>query len=697
MLSDLIVGYLRDMGIYVSGNSAVTLRSIRQAKSFQEWRQDILLLKVSTGLFRCFCRMRLYRYILCNYLNAGYFTCTSFVWEVEPIVTVSRLRSELMQPPVPLILANELKKKRVGIILFKQLASSRLLSTVVRSLVNKTIGWVTPYAIRFTMKSLTPKESYHDKRGVGSALMTIAVVSNCYLNIDHILLTSILPTILGIMESHETRSVVENIVVDAKIPQTMSRALRSFSASIEDKILDVIISTCLEPVALGDQLMRLTGVSFDLQSLALASSFPELSAYLQQIMRYHAPVAFGDLARVVVEPLSHSLVSYAKDLANILLSVGAKALPVRVLSRPSVVYAALVDYYLKSPRVLDPAGQRFVYETFIAAFSDQVLNAFNPTNGKQPLAGSSPIQKIIFSTVLAPFENISTASDFFLWGPEWTILTKNYRLFLYRQQSSAVTGFIGHLQLTVVIKGEKIQLVFYVERMTNEHPNSKRVLRKLFGRKTLRFAYEAYPPENGSGGIIRIFTPENQIIAVLDTVQKPPVTQSFKQADIAYSTNIKLIKYIDANMQVLKGALDNLNSAFEGILHVLQLKKCAEAFKNNALFTLLLDFEYYTQPRWFSTDFHISFTAPTQIPGAAQMSVVPAGNRVYRVFAIDHFAQQEAVARIPADLQRPCRASTRRFHRVLSKAATWLTGTVYQGESKCQRKVQYTRDRGTPS
>lgn len=49
VLTDLLVGYLRDKGVYVAGNSAITLRSIRQAKTFAEWRQDILLLKVSRG------------------------------------------------------------------------------------------------------------------------------------------------------------------------------------------------------------------------------------------------------------------------------------------------------------------------------------------------------------------------------------------------------------------------------------------------------------------------------------------------------------------------------------------------------------------------------------------------------------------------------------------------------------------------
>lgn len=567
------------------------------------------------------------------------------------------------------------------------------MSIIIRSLISKTIGWLVPLAIRISMKKLTPKETNEESGTIGSAVVTMAVLSNCYLNMDKVLLTSVLPIVLGIMESHETRSLVENILVDANIPQILGRTLLGFAAEIEDAVLNVIISTYLEPEALNDGLLRWTGVNFNLQNLNLANSFAGISSYLQQIIRHHAPVVVGDLREVVVEPLFHGLVTYVQDLANALLSVGAKELPKRVLSRPSIVHAELENYYLGSDRVMDAEGQRYAYEAFQVAFSDQVLRSLNPPSVPRGLVGWSPIQKIILNTFLAPFEGVSTISELRMWEPEWMLETKDYRTYFYRPLQTATYGFIAHLQLTVRIRGNKITLKFFVESMTSADPNARKILKKVFGRKPLRFAYAA--SDDGGGATIRVSTPVGQLIATLTTRQKPPMTQSFSQVDIVHTVNAALMNFSSENTQVIQGALDNLNSVFKGIDKVDQLEKCAGAFKANSLFPLLLDYEYYTQPSWFATDFHLVFASPSRISGPARLTVIPKGSRAYRTFAFDHYACQELVAKIPAELHAPCNSSASRLRRAISRAATWLTGTVYGKNTSCFRKVQYSRDTGT--
>ncbi|KAL8273426.1 hypothetical protein Esti_002671 [Eimeria stiedai] len=243
-ITNLLVDHLKDKGVYVAGNSAVTLRTIRQAKTFREWLQDIVLLKVS---------------------------------------------KELVKPPVPAILVSEVQSRRLGAFIFRRLARSQLVSNIIRSLVNKSVGLVTPLVIRRSMSRLRASEPA--KAGtVGQALLTLAVLANCYLNLDFVVLTSILPMVLGVMESHDTRSILESVLVKADIPQILGRTVLSFSAEIEDTILDVVTSNYLEPGALNDIVLRATGVNLRLQELNLASSFSRVAAYLQEIIRREAPV-----------------------------------------------------------------------------------------------------------------------------------------------------------------------------------------------------------------------------------------------------------------------------------------------------------------------------------------------------------------------------------------------------------------------
>ncbi|KAL8444563.1 hypothetical protein Emag_005459 [Eimeria magna] len=645
-ITNLLVDHLKDKGVYVAGNSAVTLRTIRQAKTFQEWLQDIVLLKVS---------------------------------------------KELVKPPVPAILVSEVQRKRLGAFLFRRLARSQLVSNIVRSLVNKTVGLVTPYVIRRSMSTL--KSSEPAKAGaVGPALLSLAVVANCYLNMDFVVLTSVLPLVLGVMESHNTRSIVESILVKADIPRILGRTVLNFSAEIEDTIIDVVTSNYLEPGALNDVVLRATGVNLQLQDLNLASSFSKVAAYLQEIIRREAPVVLRDLREVVIEPTVHGMISYVEDLTNTFLSVGAKEIPQRILSRPSILSADLKNYYLGSSRVMDSEGQRFVYEAFLVAFSDQTLKALNPPLVPKGINGFSPVQKIILNTFLAPFEGIVAIADFHLWEREWLLETKEYRMVYYRPLQAATYGFLGTLQLKVKIRGANVTLKFFVESVEEESPLARKLLKKTLRRKPLVFGYTAYA--DGTGGTLQISTQQHQLVAKLVTRQKPAMTQSLRQVEIIHQATSPLLKYSHQNYQAIQGSLDNLDFVLKGMKDVMELNKCWETFRSNSLFSLLLDFEYYNQVSWFATEFHLAFTPQSRISGLAKIMVVPTEGRVYRTFTFDHYACQKMIAGIPAGLYVPCGTSPSRLRRAFGAAATWLTGMAYGKEPKCFRKVQYRRDAG---
>ncbi|KAL8437477.1 hypothetical protein ACSSS7_000900 [Eimeria intestinalis] len=645
-VTNLLVDHLKGKGVYVAGNSAVTLRTIRQAKTFQEWLQDIVLLKVS---------------------------------------------KDLVKPPVPAILVSEVQSGRLGAFLFRRLARSQLVSNIVRSLVNKTVGLVTPLVIRRSMSSLKSREPV--KAGaVGPALLTLAVLANCYLNLDFVMLTSVLPLLLGVMESHNTRSVVENILVKADIPRILGRTLLNFSAEIEDTIIDVVSSNYLEPGALNDAVLRGTGVNLQLQDLNLASSFSRVAAYLQEIIRREAPVVIRDLREVVIEPTIHGIMSYVQDLTNTFLSIGAKEIPQRILSRPSVLNAHLKSYYLGSSRVMDSEGQRFVYEAFLVAFSDHTLKALNPPVVPKGLIGFSPVQKMILNTFLAPFEGHLAVTDFQLWEHDWVLETKEYRMVYYRPLQAATYGFIGLLQLKVKIRGAKVTLKFFVESVKKESALAKKLLKKVFRRTTLVFAYSAFA--DGSGGILQISTQKQQLVAKFITRQKPAMTQCLSQTEIIQEANKWLLNYSRQNYQAIQGSLDNLEQVLKGVKDVVELNKCWETYKANSLFRLLLDFEYYNQPSWFATDFHVAFKPQSRISGRTQIMVIPSEGRVYRTFTFDHYACQKTLAKIPAGLYVPCGTSPSRLRRAFGAAATWLTGMAYGKESKCVRKVQYLRDAG---
>ncbi|KAL8446402.1 hypothetical protein Emed_004856 [Eimeria media] len=645
-ITNLLVDHLKEKGVYVAGNSAVTLRTIRQAKTFQEWLQDIVLLKVS---------------------------------------------KELVKPPVPAILVSEVRRKRLGAFLFRRLARSQLVSNIIRSLVNKTVGLVTPYVIRKSMSQL--KASEPAKAGaVGPALLSLAVLANCYLNMDFVVLTSLLPLVLGVMESHNTRSIVESILVRADIPRILGRTVLNFSAEIEDTIINVVTSNYLEPGALNDVLLRATGVNLQLQDLNLASSFSKVAAYLQEIIRREAPIVIRDLREVVIEPTVHGMMSYVQDLANTFLSVGAKEIPQRILSRPSVLNADLKNYYLGSSRVMDSEGQRFVYEAFLVAFSDQTLKALNPPLVPKGIIGFSPVQKIILNTFLAPFEGVVSLADFQLWERDWVLETKEYRMVHYRPLQAATYGFVGLLQLKVKIRGAKITLKFFVESVKEESPHARKTLKKVLGKKPLIFKYSAF--DDGSGGTLRVLTQKQQLLATFITRQKPAMTQSLRQVEIIHQATSPLLKYSHQSYQAIQGSLENLDFMLKGMRDVAELNKCWEIFRSNSLFSLLLDFEYYNQVSWFTTAFHLAFTPQSRISGQAKIMVIPTEGRVYRTFTFDHYASQKMIARIPAGLYVPCGTSPSRLRRAFGAAATWLTGMAYGKESKCFRKVQYRRDAG---
>ncbi|XP_026191168.1 uncharacterized protein LOC113146841 [Cyclospora cayetanensis] len=493
------------------------------------------------------------------------------------------------------------------------------------------------------------------------------------------------------MESQATRSLMENILADANIPQILSRALRSFFAEVEDTILEAIISNYLEPVALNNLLTRLTGVNFNLQNSNLAGSFETVAAYLKEIVRHHAPIVTGYFMGTVVEPLSHALVNYAQNLTSILLSVGAKELPIRALSSPNIVHAKLQKYYLESSRVMDSEGHRYIYEAFLVAFSDHVMSALNPASVHLRSTGRFPMQTIFLNTVLAPYEGISTTSDFHLWDLKWTLETTNYRMFFYRPLQSAIYGFVGNLQLTARIKGQKIRLMFFVESIDSKDPSVKELLRKTVRRKSLLFAYEAF--ENGSGAKIHLCTTEGQTIAILTTKQKSPMIQSFNQAEFVFSTNLPLSEFWGSRTEVIQGTLESLKSAFAGIHDLNQIQECAEALKSTSLFPFLLDYEYYTLENWFMTDFHLVFSSPTTHRGFARLTIVPERSRARPSFAVDHYAQQRSISVIPSELHAPCKSASR-LRSLLSSAATWLTGTVYGKRTFCFRKVEYIRGTG---
>ncbi|CDI84857.1 hypothetical protein, conserved [Eimeria praecox] len=586
-ITNLIVGYLREKGIFVAGNSGVTLRSIRQAKSFTEWRQDIFLLKVSR---------------------------------------------ELTGPPISPFLVSELKGKKIGAILFRRIARGRLISLLIRSLVRKTVGWVSPYALRYWMSKLGPKDGNEDSRRIGSMLVSAAVMTNCYLNLDYTVLTSVLPAVLGVMESQATRSLVEHIFANANIPRILSRTLLGFAADIEDAVLNVVLTDFLDPKSLNDNVLRWTGVNFNLQNLNFATSLATIASYAQQSVRRHAPMMVENALRVVVEPLANALSDFASDLSNTFLSVGAKELPSRALSRPPTVHAELVKYYLEASRVMDSEGQKYVYEAFVTAFNDQVLGALNPLKTVSARAGRSPMEKIIFNTAMAPFEGVAKPSMFTLWGQQWQLETKDYRMQFYTPVQSATYGLLGCLKLQAVICGSKVTLSFFVESMSKDDPSARKILKQILRRPLLRFVFAESSNRQEGTATIGVFNVEaqGQLLAVLATRQKPVMAQSFNQVDFVHSINAVLTEYVNTNAQRMTSSLSSLNSVFKGISQLSQIQKNAETFKANSLFPLLLEYEYYTQSSWFSIDFHIVMNSPAHVSGPMQLTIIPKGSSAHQ-------------------------------------------------------------------
>ncbi|CDJ51990.1 hypothetical protein EBH_0046300 [Eimeria brunetti] len=431
-ITNLILEYLREKGVFVSGNSGVTLRSIRQAKNFAEWRQDIFLLKVSR---------------------------------------------ELTAPPISAFLMSELQGNKVSFFVFRRVARSRLIGFFVRRLVGKTVGWVAPYAFKYWMKKIEgPKDGGEDARRIGSMIISAAVLSNCYLNLDYTLLTSVLPGVLAAMESQATRSLIEHIFTNANIPKMLSRTLLGFAADIEEAILNVVLTEFLDPVALNENVLRWTGINFNLQNLNFAASLTAVAAYAQETVRLHAPMIVENALRVVVEPLAASIAEFAADLCNTFLGVGARELPSRALKRPSGVHAALVKYYLETSRVMDSEGQKYVYEAFVTAFTPAVLKTMNPRReAESAFEGKSPMERILLNSVLAPFEGIIHPSDFRFWGPQWQIETKEYRMQFYSAVQAATYDLTGNLQLQALVFGKKVSFSFFVESMSKDDPEKTKI------------------------------------------------------------------------------------------------------------------------------------------------------------------------------------------------------------------------------
>ncbi|CDJ58151.1 hypothetical protein, conserved [Eimeria maxima] len=494
------------------------------------------------------------------------------------------------------------------------------------------------------------------------------------------------------MESQATRSLVEHIFANANIPRILSRTLLGFAADIEDAVLNVVLNEYLDPNSLNDNIVRWTGVNINLQNLNFATSLSSIASYTQQNVRLHVPMMVENALRVVVEPLTQALSEFAADLSNTLLAVGAKELPSRALARPRTVHAELVKYYLEKSRVLDTEGQKYVYEAFLTAFSDQVLSVLNPRMTEGTPLGGSPMEKIIYNTALAPFENVADISMFTLWGKEWKLETKDYRMQFYSTVQAATYGLIGNLVLQVVICGNKIRLSFFVERITEEDPDARKLLKRLFRKPLLRFSFMEEPNRERGRGKIKIYTIEGErkLLCVLDTKQKPLMTQSFAQVDFVHTINDTIKEYINTEEQRITTPLSNLNSVFRGIKRVSELQKNADTFKTRSLFPLLLDYEYYTQPYWFSIDFHLVMGSPQHNSGPMQLTVIPKETAAHRTFSFDHFAHQKEIAQIPIQLHAPCRSTTD-LKGTIRKVAAWITGKAIGGAAGCLRRVEYIR------
>lgn len=601
--------------------------------------------------------------------------------------------SGLIRPPLPQSLIAELKKRRVSVFILHSFAKSRFWQAVTRNVVSRSISWLLPYSLQCVLRKVTTARPGASAGDIGIAFSSLAVLAGSYLNLDYLLLTSILPIIVGALNSHSTRGIIENNLDSIDVPRLLGKAMLGFASDIEDGVLKFVNKSFLEPETLNSSIERSTGINLNLQNMQAAQSFTDLKIFLNDLLRRHMPLLVCDFRKTVLMPLLHNVLSYVKDFLNVFTSVLANDVPQRLLSPPSTPHSALVNYYLGSTRVMDSQGQYYLYDELLNTFNRRIMHALSPLGTTQDLTGFSPLQSILLGTFLAPDGQNLSAKELALWGKQWTIRTSQFRATYYPQLMHEVTGFLGVLQLTATIINTKVKLNFFIEHQTGPNTQMRR-LTSYFRKIPLTFTFSAF--SDGAGGDM-VVSQNNQHIATIRARCKPLIIQTLEQADLAASNSAPLRRFLRTDAYLLQGSIGGLSPAFSGIENIEGLEKDAKAFEEHAIVSTMLNVEYYHQTRWFDTEFYLTFTVPEHFKSEAYISVVMAKSKATRMFSFDMFEHQTQISRLPSALLEPCQPKRGLFRTVRSNVMTFVKGTLHVTEHRCTRSIYYSEKTGWSS
>lgn len=620
--------------------------------------------------------------------------------------------AEVIRAPLPDSLIRAMTEHKQLMRVLRWFAKSKAMTNLVRttllSVIRLALG---PALTRFVQLGSTQKKEATSPEKEGSSAfvsgaVALSILLSNYGGMKMPFTTLLLPPVISFLKSYSTKNLIESIIDNINLPQLVVDMMEPFLPQIE-QILTSAARSIFTVEFLDGLFKQNVSHRFDLQGLAVAGNVAKVAASLTEALRKVLPHFLASSSKYFMTPTLQYALRSVKEIAVTFLTTGADQLANAMLKSPVKPHSALMECIIRDSSLTDAVGLRDLYDATMSVFRDRTIAALNPTISIDAAikSGLTPLQQILVFGLFTPTHPLNPLKLSSVTENSWQIQTHRYTLDFYDALKSAVTGFLGELQLRLSENGSETKQVFYVVSLKETTIPAIKALKRGFRRRKILFAFRSAALGSHTGEIT-LSDSNSEVIGTLVVRFASLFTAALRRARLIESYN----KAIPASMKhlqtispdALEDTLAELSRQLPGIDSFDTLQSEAEKIVGRGIYEKLLEFEYFSRPEWFATDFGLSLSVPREddavtAPGAAPVEItVLAGHlEIPKTYFLSVFDHQSAIAQLDDTVKNRCKRASTLLQRV-RRAIRLRTSRRYA--TKCLKLLNLSTDRsGEPS
>ncbi|PHJ24128.1 hypothetical protein CSUI_002019, partial [Cystoisospora suis] len=656
LLTDAVIRYLRDRGVFAATNSVVEISHIRQVRTFKEWQQKILLLKVSKEMIR----------LPLHYVLMRTLARHKYIWKALRFLS---------------------GKAKVFVLRKSLLLLLRLfLSWAMERTVNPA-KWSS---------TASPQDVVSDF--LASSLISGSVFLNLYLGIDFSVMVMVLPPMIAFLKSYGTKNMVETVLENADIPAVAAGIVETLLPTAESTAIDGL-RAFMHSEALSDIIRQTAGRAFQPESLATLRRLDEAVEFLVTFIRKRAPLLARGFSKGIFVPAMRVLMSAVKQIITVSMSEGADGLARLLLRRPKIPSPTLIRYILATPALTDAQGLTRLYESLLGVFSKATMAALNPLAFVQetPTAHLTPFECLV-AFGLFPSGSLEDLSRTKAFHRSWRITHRTSQMTIYPSTKVAITGFLGEIVLPLPAFGKDILHTFFIDKIHGATLTQLKKLVQSHGDAFTHFSFERHE-SIPSQGILRLSRLAGDVLCTLEVRFTPLPLTLLKEAKVFHRLGRAVTEFIGRNGSNLSPDFQRVFSeAGEVLPGVGDVAELAEDFSiaisERSLLQMVLSYEYQSQPTWFATDFSLQLTMPADIESAVDLTISSGPFQTQKTYRVQAFENLGSLMKLDETVKSPCvrgladRITASLGTRILSYFARRQVILSY----KCVKKAEVTTD-----